>query len=112
MKILFINLPYNGHVIPTVGLVQELIKAEHQVTYLMPHGWETQISDSGAKFLGYENNPKLDKQIRNAFFKAEEVIAGFDLLIYEQFFFVASIWRKNMERSVSGSSPLRLPTKN
>lgn len=26
MKILFINLPYLGHVVPTVGLVQELIR--------------------------------------------------------------------------------------
>lgn len=88
MKILFINLPYHGHVIPTIGLVQELIKAGHQVTYLMPHDWEAQISDSGADFLGYENSPKLDKQIRNAFFKAEEVIASYDLVLYEQFFFV------------------------
>ena len=88
MKILFINLPYHGHVIPTIGLVQELIKAGHQVTYLMPHDWESKIKDSGADFLGYENHPQLDKQIRNAFFKAEEVIADFDLLIYEQFFFV------------------------
>ena len=88
MKILFINLPYYGHVIPTIGLVQELIKAGHQVTYLMPYDWEMQISDSGAEFLGYENNPQLDKQIRNAFFKAEEVIASHDLVLYEQFFFV------------------------
>ena len=88
MKILFINLPYHGHVIPTIGLVRELIKAGHQVTYLMPYDWESKLKDSGADFLGYENNPKLDKQIRNAFFKAEEVIADFDLLIYEQFFFV------------------------
>lgn len=88
MRILFINLPYYGHVIPTIGLVQELIKAGHQVTYLMPHDWEEKLIESGADFLGYENSPKLDKQIRNAFFKAEEVIADFDLLIYEQFFFV------------------------
>ena len=88
MRILFINLPYHGHVIPTIGLVQELIKAGHQVTYVMPYDWETQISDSGAEFLGYENNPQLDKQIRNAFFKAEEVIASYDLVLYEQFFFV------------------------
>ena len=27
MRILFVNLPYHGHVIPTIGLVQELIKA-------------------------------------------------------------------------------------
>jgi len=88
MKILFINLPYHGHVIPTIGLVQELIKVGHQVTYLMPHDWEARIAESGADFLGYENNPQLDKQIRNAFFKAEEVIASHDLVLYEQFFFV------------------------
>ena len=88
MRILFINLPYHGHVIPTIGLIQELIKAGYQVTYLMPHDWEERIADSGAEFLGYENNPQLDKQIRNAFFKAEEVIASHDLVIYEQFFFV------------------------
>lgn len=88
MKILFVNLPYYGHVIPTIGLVQELCKAGHQVTYLMPSDWESRVSDSGADFLGYENSPKLDRQIRSAFFKAEEVIADFDLLIYEQFFFI------------------------
>ena len=88
MKILFINLPYHGHVIPTIGLVQELIKAGHQVTYLMPCDWETIIFDSGAEFLGYENHPQLDKQIRNAFFRAEEIIASHELVIYEQFFFV------------------------
>ena len=88
MRILFINLPYHGHVIPTIGLVQELIRAGHQVTYLMPHNWADKIADSGAAFLGYENHPQLDKQIRNAFFKAEEVIASCDLVLYEQFFFV------------------------
>ena len=88
MRILFVNLPYHGHVIPTIGLVQELIKAGHQVTYLMPYDWEERIADSGAEFLGYENNSQLDKQIRNAFFKAEEVIASYDLVLYEQFFFV------------------------
>lgn len=88
MKILFVNLPYHGHVLPTIGLVQELVKAGHQVTYLMPCDWKDKIADSGADFLGYENSPKLDKQIRNAFFKAEAVIAEYDLLIYEQFFFL------------------------
>ena len=88
MKILFINLPYHGHVIPTIGLTQELIQAGHQVTYLMPYDWKERIADSGADFLGYENHPKLDKQIRNAFIKAEEVIAAHDLVLYEQFFFV------------------------
>ena len=88
MRILFINLPYHGHVIPTIGLVRQLINAGHQVTYLIPHDWEARISESGAEFLGYKNHPQLDKQIRNAFFKAEEAIASHDLVLYEQFFFV------------------------
>ena len=88
MKILFINLPYLGHVIPTVGLTQELIRAGHQVTYLLPHDWEERIVESGADFLGYENSSQLDKQIRNAFFRAEEIIASHELVIYEQFFFL------------------------
>lgn len=87
MNILFVNLPYQGHVIPTIGLVQELVKAGHRVTYLLPHDWCDRISGSGAAFLGYDNHPKLDRQIRHAFRKAEEVIREYDLLIYEQFFF-------------------------
>ena len=88
MKILFVNLPYQGHVIPTIGLVQELLRAGHSVTYLLPRQWQSRIAQTGADFLGYDEDPKLDRQIRNAFFKAEEVIADCDLLIYEQFFFV------------------------
>lgn len=88
MKILFLNLPYSGHVIPTVGLVRELVKAGHAVTYLLPHDWESYLAGSGADFLGYDNSPKLDIQIHNAFRTAESVIAEYDLLIYEQFFFV------------------------
>ena len=88
MRILFINLPYAGHVIPTIGLVQELTRAGHEVTYLMASDWEARIRESGAEFLGYANSPKLDKQIRNAFLKAENVIADFDLVLYEQFFFL------------------------
>ena len=88
MKILFVNLPYSGHVIPTIGLVQALSKTGHQVTYLLPHEWESKLHGSGADFLGYENHPQLDKQIRNAFRLAESVIAEHDLVIYEQFFFL------------------------
>lgn len=88
MKILFINLPYSGHVIPTIGLVQELVKAGHTVRYLLPQSWEGWLAESGAEFLGYAESPKLDRQIRFAFRKAEEVIADCDLVLYEQFFFL------------------------
>lgn len=88
MRILFINLPYYGHFIPTVGLVQEIVKHNHQVTYLMPYDWKDKVLESGANFLGYKSHKKLDKQIRNAYFAAKQVIKDYDLVIYEQFFFV------------------------
>ena len=88
MKILFINLPYHGHVVPTIGLVQELIKQGCEVTYLMPFDWEDTIAESGATFVGYNNHRQLSEQIKNAFTAAEKIIDDYDLVIYEQFFFL------------------------
>ncbi len=88
MKILFINLPYYGHVIPTIGLVNELIERNHQVTYLLPYDWKDKISACKADFAGYENNPKLSEQIKNAVTAAEKLAPQYDLIIYEQFFFL------------------------
>ena len=67
MKILFINLPYYGHVLPTIGLVQELIKRGCEVTYLLPFDWEETIRESGATFYGYQNHKQLCEQMDNAY---------------------------------------------
>lgn len=91
MKILFINLPYHGHVTPTIGLVQELIKQGCDVTYLMPYDWEEKIRESGAVFSGYrgtDNYYLLSEQTKRAYDAAEKIIDSFDLVIYEQFFFL------------------------
>lgn len=88
MKILFINLPYYGHVIPTLGLVTELIKRDNQVTYLMPFDWKAVVTESGADFAGYKNHKKLSEQIKNAYAAAEQIMNEYDLVIYEQFFFL------------------------
>lgn len=88
MKILFINLPYYGHVVPTIGLVQELIKQGCDVTYLLTFDWEDKIADSGAEFHGYQNHKQLSEQIKNAYAAAESIIERFDFVIYEQFFFL------------------------
>ena len=87
MKILFINLPYYGHVVPTIGLVQELIAQGCEVTYLLPLGWEDTVAESGAKFAGYKNHKQLSEQIQNAYAAAEQIVEQFDMIIYEQFFF-------------------------
>ena len=88
MKILFINLPYYGHVVPTIGLVQELIKQGCEVTYLMPFDWEEKVRESGAEFYGYDNHRQLSEQIKNAYAVAESIAEKFDFIIYEQFFFL------------------------
>lgn len=88
MKILFINLPYYGHVVPTIGLVQELIKRGCEVTYILTFDWESKVSESGAEFQGYKNHKKLSEQIKNAYAAAEQIIEEFDFIIYEQFFFL------------------------
>lgn len=88
MNILFINLPYYGHFLPTIGLVQELIKQGCSVTYMMPFEWKERVHESGADFIGYENHPKLSEQIKNAYAAADKIAKDFDLIIYEQFFFL------------------------
>ncbi len=88
MKILFINLPYYGHVVPTIGLVQELINQGCEVTYLLPFDWKDAIADSRVEFYGYQNHKQLSEQIKNAYAAAESIIEQFDFIIYEQFFFL------------------------
>lgn len=88
MKILFINLPYFGHFVPTVGLVQELVKRGCRVTYLMPYDWKEKVAETGAEFAGYENHKKLSEQIKNAYNAGVQIIKDYDLVVYEQFFFL------------------------
>ena len=88
MKILFINLPYYGHVVPTIGLVQELIQQGCHVTYLMPYDWESKVAESGADFFGYKNHRQLAEQMKNAYAAADSIADQFDLILYEQFFFL------------------------
>ena len=88
MKVLMINLPYAGHVVPTIGLVQQLIQKGCQVTYLMAQDWEDQIKESGADFVGYPNHRQLAEQIKNAWSVADQIASDYDLVLYEQFFFL------------------------
>ena len=88
MKILFINLPYSGHVIPTIGLVKELIQQGCEVTYMLPFEWEDKVAGCGALFYGYKNHKQLAEQMKYAYAAAEEIIEQYDFVIYEQFFFL------------------------
>ena len=101
MRILFINLPYYGHVVPTIGLVQELIKQGCEVTYLLPFDWQEKIAESGATFQGYDNHRQLSEQIKNAYSAAESIIEKFDFVIYEQFFFLGKHLAEKYDKPVA-----------
>lgn len=88
MNILFINLPYSGHIIPTLGLVEELQKRNNHVIYLLTEDWRDKVLAVGAEFVSYKNDKKLSKQMKNAFEVAEKLIVNCDLVLYEQFFFL------------------------
>ena len=88
MKILFINLPFSGHIIPTLGLVQELVKRDNKITYLLTSDWKEKILHTGAGFSEYQDNKKLSIQMRNAYYAAIKLVSDYDLVIYEQFFFL------------------------
>lgn len=88
MKILFINLPFAGHINPTLGLVQELIKRGNNITYLLTPEWEDKVKAAGAEFKAYEDHKKLSVQMRNAYNAALSIADDFDLIVYEQFFFL------------------------
>lgn len=88
MKILFINLPFSGHIIPTLGLVQELVKRDIKVTYLLTSDWKERVSYAGAEFSEYQDSKRLSVQMRNAYCAAIKLVSDFDLVMYEQFFFL------------------------
>lgn len=100
-KVLFINMLGDGHVNPTLGLVEELIKRGEQVTYLAEEDFRKKIKKTGAKFKGYKTSVNINslakgnvqtlldlrmesfKEIAKAVFKEKE---KFDYIIYDSAF--------------------------
>lgn len=70
------------------------------MTYLLPFDWEEIITESGAKYHGYKNHRQLAEQMKNAYTAAEKIIEQFDLVIYEQFFFLGKHLSKKYKKPV------------
>ena len=51
MKIVFFNIPAHGHTNPTLGVVRELIKNNHEVYYYSYESMREKIESSGANFI-------------------------------------------------------------
>ena len=94
MKILMINVPYSGHVNPTLPLTRELVKRGHQVSYINAEEFRTKIEMTGAAFLPYANFPigiSEENKKRTCFQAAYDTAMAleelYDVLIYEMFFY-------------------------
>lgn len=94
MNILMINLPYSGHVNPTLPLTRELVKRGHTVQYVNAEEFRNKIENTGAIFISYINYPVHPSEMERkrscfqaAFDTAMSLNEPFDLLIYEMFFY-------------------------
>ena len=54
-KVLFFNFPGEGHVNPTIALVEELVKKGENVVYYCVEEYKNKIEKTGALFRPYEN---------------------------------------------------------
>ncbi|MDE7120725.1 MAG: glycosyl transferase, partial [Oscillospiraceae bacterium] len=94
MRVLMINVPYSGHVNPTIPLTKALVKAGHQVSYINAEPFRKKIEMTGAVFIPYINYPDQisEKEKKRICFQAAYDTAmcldqTFDVLIYEMFFY-------------------------
>ncbi|GAA0358100.1 glycosyltransferase [Alkalibacterium iburiense] len=98
-RLLFVNLPFAGHVNPTPGLVRQLTEAGHQVTYVIAKEFHEALEQSGAELVPYDNYDSEWSEPRRylaSFERAYETAKrvgeenDFDCLIYEGFFLFAN----------------------
>ncbi|UHA73794.1 macrolide family glycosyltransferase [Paenibacillus sp. 481] len=52
-RILFVNIPAEGHINPTLGLVKQLVDNGEEVVYLCTEEYRSKIEQTGAQFVAY-----------------------------------------------------------
>ncbi|ACL76661.1 macrolide family glycosyltransferase [Ruminiclostridium cellulolyticum] len=60
-KVFFFNIPFHGHVNPSLGLVRELVKNGEEVIYYCNESFRGKIESTGAVFRGYSDKFYLDE---------------------------------------------------
>lgn len=95
MNILFVNIPYVGHVNSTLVLAEELVNRGHKVAYVLTEEWRGKVENSGAEFIPYQDFDRelTAEQISELCYSSAYSTglvhgSGFELLIYEAWFFL------------------------
>ena len=57
----FYNIPYHGHVNPTLPLIRELVRRGDQVTYFSSPPFADRITATGATFRAYRNSTAFEQ---------------------------------------------------
>lgn len=104
LKILMVNVPFSGHVNPTLPLAKELVSRGHEVSYILNDEWKERIEQTGAKFIPYTNHGNFRIKFKNghpsniikalqvwkyAYNTIVDIGKDYDILIFEFFTFVA-----------------------
>ncbi len=79
--ILFISMASHGHLVPTLGVVEDLVARGHRVTYPAAGDYATAVAETGARVLPYES-VLVGRQLTGALGGGDPV-ANFELFLSE-----------------------------
>ncbi len=84
-KILIINVPFHGHVNPTLALTKELVNGGHVVTYLVTEEFRLKVEATGARLESYEFDTTsyfTIENFRNIYNTAQRIAKDYDCILY------------------------------
>ncbi|MBU3182696.1 macrolide family glycosyltransferase [Clostridium psychrophilum] len=95
VRILIINVPFHGHVNPTIAITKELVDRGYKVTYLISEEFREEIALTGARTMLYDYDEKkamsfkgMKLTMSNIYEAALRIGKNYDLIIYEFMFFM------------------------
>lgn len=83
-RIVFINLPAYGHINPTLGLVDELVKNKEEVIYFSTDEFRNSIENAGGTFKSLGNElklPTMKKDGEEAFIMLNLILDSLEYLV-------------------------------
>lgn len=101
-KLVFINLPYWGHVLPTLGIVKELTARGHSICYICSADWQQSLEEAGAVFIPYIlSETEKEQNIEQLCYQAAYQTAcsldfSYDILLYDAMFFLGQHLAKRL----------------